>query len=80
MHELPASFLELDVCGVTERYCICMCVCTFLNTLVYLSYSFDLRQKRSHTKKGSFMRCIDDTPPSGRKMILCIVIQEFYKN
>ena len=31
--------------------------------LISLSYSFDLRQKRSHTKKGSFMQCITGGPP-----------------
>ena len=32
--------------------------------LISLSYSFFLRQKRSHTKFGSFMQCIRGGPPS----------------
>ena len=31
--------------------------------LIFLSYSFDLIQKKSHTKKGSFMQCITGGPP-----------------
>ena len=32
-------------------------------TLSHWQACFDLRQKRSHTKKGSFMQCITGGPP-----------------